>query len=1019
MHIVLISACKGKAIKKTIAILDSYAQRSGDRTWLTPITEQGLEALKKVLRRKASKNTAVACFRNDKRQRMKLLWRVGNQKFFNHKGISSVHFQGGKSQQPYPQALKIAAQLSYLTGLTHDLGKFNQAFQEKLKQRKAIADPVRHEWLSLTIVKALINNKTWEEAWQQDFQEMKPFDHDLQNPNTVLCYLIATHHRLIGENGNVLNDSLHIRDKNHKPTYVSKPDTKLWQEILQQLHKLQQLNAAVVKPSLYWRAVATISRIALIFADHQVSSQQVFSQNATAYANTIRPSGEFNQSVDWHLQHVGQAANARVFDLFQLKPPTLPQDIIERLDQPTPDPRFAWQNRAVYALKSSLEKQDIPHLVLNIAGTGSGKTRMNVKALVALRPVGLRLATALNLRTLTLQTADAYAEQLNIPKEEMACVLGDKLSQDLFNQDKILKRTEKKEDKTREVVDSIDEDENTPQDDYDVAENQDFFEYNQVPDWLAHFLNQPKVAKMRAVIGAPVLISTIDFLINAGEPHRQQNHALAMLRLMTSDLILDELDSYDPKALLAVLRLVMFAAFFGRHVVASSATLSKPVASMLWRSYAKGIAMRALFFEESEKFAVAIIDNQIKPSCLLQTPTQVNDFNQFYQEHVEKMLKEVAEAGCFRKPFLQPIEPKNKIAFGEALIQAINTLHQAHAWQDEKTSKKLSFGLVRIANIQTALKVAKVLAKELPGAFVACYHSQHFVIQRHFIEKTLDELLTRKGKHPNAHIPFHPEIATRLQQSSYDSIPFIVVATPVEEIGRDHDFDWAVIEPSSAQSIVQTAGRVNRHRLQEVTKPNIAILQFNRREIEGKDKCVFKWPGLEIKEEVRYCSHDLKELLDWNDLTQIDARMRFDHKHKFAKYDDESIEKITSSLLKKQLSEGNNPHLWMSVKTYQDSPLRSHEEWQHKLELTAISLDNDHYQVRDEEGKIEIAVQRNLKVLEEAPKNVWLYQDDQQLLDLLEQYKIYENQGLKVTVNAKAVNEVIRHQAFGFYRDDS
>lgn len=53
-------------------------------------------------------------------------------------------------------------------------------------------------------------------------------------------------------------------------------------------------------------------------------------------------------------------------------------------------------------------------------------------------------------------------------------------------------------------------------------------------------------------------------------------------------------------------------------------------------------------------------------------------------------------------------------------------------------------------------------------------------------------------------------------------MPFIVVATPLEEAGRDHDFDWAVIDPSSAQSIVQTSGRVNRHRLVEADKADKA-----------------------------------------------------------------------------------------------------------------------------------------------------------------------------------------------------
>ena len=112
-----------------------------------------------------------------------------------------------------------------------------------------------------------------------------------------------------------------------------------------------------------------------------------------------------------------------------------------------------------------------------------------------------------------------------------------------------------------------------------------------------------------------------------------------------------------------------------------------------------------------------------------------------------------------------------------------------------------------------------------------------------------------------------------LDHPDYDELMLIVVATPVEEIGRDHDFDWTVIEPSSTQSIVQTAGRVNRHRLNITDKANIAILQFNRREVEGGYNHVFQRPGLEIG--VPYRSHDLAELFDWAAIEQIDARMRF------------------------------------------------------------------------------------------------------------------------------------------------
>ena len=161
-------------------------------------------------------------------------------------------------------------------------------------------------------------------------------------------------------------------------------------------------------------------------------------------------------------------------------------------------------------------------------------------------------------------------------------------------------------------------------------------------------------------------------------------------------------------------------------------------------------------------------------------------------------------------------------------------LHEAHALKVPDRDAKISFGLVRIANIGTAVKVAAFLANKLPQARVVCYHSQHFSIQRFHIEQRLDELLSRaKGDN---HFWKDAEIIKAIginENAGLLETPFIVVATPVEEIGRDHDFDWAVIEPSSVQSIVQTAGRVNRHRLVSFSQPNIALLQFNFRAIRG------------------------------------------------------------------------------------------------------------------------------------------------------------------------------------------
>ena len=59
MNILLVSQCTKRALTETRRILDQFAERRGDRTWQTPMTQQGLDTLRMLLRKSARKNTAV------------------------------------------------------------------------------------------------------------------------------------------------------------------------------------------------------------------------------------------------------------------------------------------------------------------------------------------------------------------------------------------------------------------------------------------------------------------------------------------------------------------------------------------------------------------------------------------------------------------------------------------------------------------------------------------------------------------------------------------------------------------------------------------------------------------------------------------------------------------------------------------------------------------------------------------------------------------------------------------------
>ncbi|MCF6298940.1 MAG: type I-F CRISPR-associated helicase Cas3, partial [Thiomicrorhabdus sp.] len=118
-------------------------------------------------------------------------------------------------------------------------------------------------------------------------------------------------------------------------------------------------------------------------------------------------------------------------------------------------------------------------------------------------------------------------------------------------------------------------------------------------------------------------------------------------------------------------------------------------------------------------------------------------------------------------------------------------------------------------------------------------------------------------------------IKGHIDNSKVKNIIFVLVATPVEEVGRDHDFDWAVIEPSSFRSFIQLAGRVLRHREREVIEPNIAIMKYNYRALktEGK-KIAFKWPGYQ-NDKNDLTTYDLNKLVNTTELAEkLDATNR-------------------------------------------------------------------------------------------------------------------------------------------------
>jgi CRISPR-associated endonuclease/helicase Cas3 len=964
MMVIFVSQCEKNALKKTRRVLDAFANRIGDNTWQTLITEDGLKTVKKMLRQTASKSTAVSCHWIRTRARSQFLWVVGNKDKFSVGGVVPVNSTRKNLLNSHIENdwkyLPLIKALTGLAALLHDWGKATSLFQEKLKPNSKNSfkgDPIRHEWISLLLLNAFIqssstnkekntiNTAISDHEWLTQLsagnineaklktliqqETLKPLS-NLPPIAKLVAWLIVSHHRLPlpekektndykGESAESIDKILNritkawgYENRFDEKEYQKRlkacfnfpnglvSDSKPWLNQIKKWSKRlleNQQQAIQTLDDGSYRIVINHARLCLMLADHFYSSQDAdkkWKSDTTLYANTDRATNSLKQKLDEHLVGVAKNAlqTAHLLPAFEREPPVA--DGIENLRKRSPK-HFQWQDKAVDKIKAwqqtlnKTEKQKQGFFTVNMASTGCGKTFANAKVMRALSNDGesLRFILALGLRTLTLQTGDEYRERVGLDNSELAVLIGSRAVMELHQQNKAELTAEHMENTGSASQETLlDEDIDF---DCDIPEK-----------GLSTVLT---CDRDKQFLYAPVLACTIDHLMAATETKRGGRYILPTLRLMSSDLVIDEIDDFTGDDLIAIGRLIHLAGMLGRKVMISSATIPPFMAEGYFKAYRDGWQLYCKTRDANTLIGCAWIDEfstQVTTNKCLDTPSAIGQYRTEHEAFIQKRVTKLNKQPAKRKADIsdcqaiieqhkgqshqqqEVVESKQNAYFTVIADSALNK-HQHHHSQDKMTQLKVSFGVVRVANISPCIALTQyLLEKKWPEnttVRVMAYHSQQVLLMRSVQEQHLDTVLKRKEKQGESPKAFDNLVIrqhlTNIKQrtNKVENVLFILVATPVEEVGRDHDFDWAVIEPSSYRSIIQLAGRVKRHRDGEVDQPNITLMQYNFKGIRDHhlDRSrVFNRPGFE--DFLPLESHDLNQLINVKAITQrLDA----------------------------------------------------------------------------------------------------------------------------------------------------
>ena len=897
MIVWFISHSSKNGTKRVRNILDNFAERLAGNTWRTNITMAGLDAIKEQLNKIVTKQVFVIAYKNDE-----ILWQIGRVKY-NDDGYPIATTKKIIEFDNNWDYLENMKKLVAVVGVLHDIGKKNDWFQYKLRLDKPMADPYRHEFISCKILEAVytIYKDNWKNALIEGFDEDKVkeylsnevknnHEHRLNNDIPyllkVINYFILTHHRLPKDehsddgtdkffnfdeiftkidanwyykNEKILKEEKDAMNKNFSFSHglnLDEKNKKIIKRYLLNMNEENYKHIFELKNTRLFPLFYSFTRTFLMLADYKVSSKKEekdsLENEDICIANKVN--GKAGQLVEDHLYEVSKEAT-QIAHLFQYVinklPSTNNKKLVTRAGRD-----YNWQNKVIDTIKkykNGHKTESNVFFCTNMASTGKGKTFANAKIINAMSN-NLRYILAVGLRTLVLQTGDEYVnkDSIGFKVEEVTIRIGSEPYKELYDNYK------EENIQNKESYDDLEEDLTQCELDFD-----NFFKEPEL-DFLNVLLQGKQEKNNKAFLYKPVLVCTIDYMMRLTQTVKGGKYILPLLRLFSSDLIIDEIDDFNLQDLRAIQHLAYYTGLFGRNFIISSATISQDLAESMQIAYERGIRDHNIFFNVEKKIVNVICDE-------FTTRISDKDYHSLHEKFLTYRIKKLNDSITKCKGEILQVKEKTLESYYQTIMENIYKLHDNNYFTIN--NKRVSIGCIRTANVGPCVELTKQILNENHGKYTVralCYHSRQPMLMRMNEENYLNHVLKRKGDYLNTILK--DDSMMEHINNGFNDIIFIVVATTVEEIGRDHDFDWTIIEPSSIHSIVQMCGRVRRHRHEKegVKNINVGILQYNYAYIVDKYKgrC-FVYPGVEGNSNIRMELYDMNLIIDKTKLDSI------------------------------------------------------------------------------------------------------------------------------------------------------